>query len=126
MTKEQYLAIVASWKRFINDGKHKKYKKYYDSGIAPNRVKDVGYHRVSNLTACHHYIYARLCNKDVTQSFSDDAISYITRTLGYFEHKIGKDGYQGHLVKENIEKLKKPFGSAMTDSVLLELIKQNI
>jgi hypothetical protein len=153
MTKEQYLAIVASWKQYIQDDKHKKVKVPYDiynwRNYGPEYGKKIGeaYDMKSNLTSIHHLIYTILRKKDINKAFSKvnpdslkrkngqaDAISHgdpikILERIDYIldRYKTVIDYAKPETIdqhyKDNIMPLLAPFGATMTLDLFKEIIK---
>jgi hypothetical protein len=110
MTKEQYLSIVASWKQYIRDGKHKKYKVHYWMNTPSE-----GYRWESDLTACHHLLYALIRNKDLMKGFQDnETLLNLVRTLKWVSKQATPSSFANKLLV--------PFGEQFTFELLKEVV----
>lgn len=113
MTKEQFLSIRASWKTFIAEGKHKKYKQEYK--VSARRLPDGSWEDImshyweSNLKDVHHFIYTVIRKRDLEKAFTGNAITIISENI---KSKI--QGYERypteHYCNNVIIPLLAPFG----------------
>lgn len=126
MTKEQYLAIRASWKQYIKDGKHKKYKVEYGhnwsyGGKSLDQGGEVaGYRWESDLSVYHHYIYTLLRKKDVKNAFSEECIGGVESHFNWLRHHWDNPDVSR---KSHRDLLVIPFGGQLTDEMLQELLQ---
>lgn len=129
MNKEQYLAIVTAWKSFINTGKHKKYKDYYDytafgkpsmegEKLVPwTTYKDYGYKWTTDLNGIHHLIYTLIRKRDVYKRFSEESVQQIISEYNWKK----KYNYEK---QKYISKILEPFGENLTIEIIDELISE--
>lgn len=133
MNKEKYLAAVASWKQYINDGKHKKYKVHYDAWVVTSRnpynahtEKDYGYRWESALTVHHHVFYALLRRKSLAKGFgSEEATEGWINTLKNVANYLAPSETRKHSIfwaNQFAEKLLAPFGGHITKEDFIELM----
>jgi hypothetical protein len=117
MTKEQYLSIKASWKKFIADGRHKKYKQPY-IGIAygPYRKIECFYWK-SDLVAIHHYVYALIRRRDPKTIFSEASLNTVEQSLRWYRHRSSESDIENH-----VKPLLAPFGEDFTFDMFKELV----
>lgn len=125
MNKQQYLSLVASWKAFINEGRHKKYKVFYEytdfnapsiengKKVSWTTHKDYGYKWQSDLTALHHLIYTLIRKRDVYTRFSEESIRNIIFQF---------DGYTRFKEEQYIASILEPFNGNITIDEVRDLI----
>jgi hypothetical protein len=114
MTKEQYLAIIGSWKQYTRDGKHKRYK--VDDYTHSYGTKSIvcGYHWQSNLSMYHHCLYGLIRNRDLSKVFSATSLKLIMDTLNWYAKNYDKALLHQYHLHEFMIKLLEPFGEQFT------------
>jgi hypothetical protein len=119
-TKEQFLAIRASWKKFIADGRHKKYKvdTHFNEWIwGGEKAKQVsGYRWESDLKAIHHYVYALIRKRDPSVIFSEGALVDVRQRINFLRHRSSESD-----MEKFIKPLLAPFGEGFTFEAFKEL-----
>lgn len=136
MTKENYLNAIASWKAFINDGKHKKYKVYYDGYRVENPeehwskqiwTKIEQYRWESDLTVHHHVFHTLLRRKSLQKAFdkAEDTEGWVNTLKSVAQYSQQDPSFQRHSVnwsKAFIEKILKPYGGYVTIEDFIEVV----
>lgn len=113
MNKEQYLNMRKSWKNFIANKKHRKYKSEFE--IYPfnpetgNYEKDIGFEWKSDLTVYHHIVYNLLVHGTTEKSYKGKIPYHIWSNLYW----IGRH-------EKMHKKFLEPFGEDMTIDILRE------
>lgn len=132
MTKEQYIKIRASWKQYIKDGKHKKYKipsSDYTKIIRNENGKfldfgSTGYSWHSDLQSYHHLLYALLRKKDLHKSFKDNLkFTTIKKQLRAIVDNCENEYKKDHINKF-VNLLLVPFGEEFSFELMKDLLKE--
>jgi hypothetical protein len=136
--KEEYLTMIQSWKKFIKEGNHKKYKVFYDSygylfdkngkeqfpdhaKVPYNTWKNdfddkAGFFWYSDLTLLHHVLYNIFKNKKLEISIdinNEQNWIFIYQVKALMQAiRLAEEGKN-----ENFDRWKKPFGNISLDDV---------